>query len=145
MSIEMYSRAYTEVLEILKTIPQNEYDKIPSETIKFLEENKDEDYEFSIDFETPIEEQKISIEANSIIVALYRDYFVTEEQKESLDFILAHNESEQLKQINNKENEKYNFEIEYNYGKIENLPSEIKTGNFLKKIINYIKSLIFRK
>ena len=36
-----YRRAYTELLEILKYLPQEEYEKIPKEKIEFYEKNKD--------------------------------------------------------------------------------------------------------
>lgn len=36
MTNDKYAKAYTEVLEILKYLPQNEYNKIDTERIKFL-------------------------------------------------------------------------------------------------------------
>lgn len=41
-----YSKAYTEVLEIINHFSEEEYKKIPKEKIDFFEENKDKDYNF---------------------------------------------------------------------------------------------------
>ena len=44
-----YEKAYTEILEILKYIPKEEYERIPKEKILFFEENCDKNYEFKFD------------------------------------------------------------------------------------------------
>lgn len=77
----IYAKAYTEVLEIIKHFPEEEYNKIPKEKIEFYKDNKDKDYVFVINPEIDLSEQNISPEANAIIVNLFRDYFATEEQK----------------------------------------------------------------
>ena len=149
-----YSKAYTEVLEILKYLPKNEYGKIPHERIQFFEDNKDYSYNFKIDPQIPLDKQNISIEANSIIVMLFRDYFASETQKEKLKVILKQNEDKYKEEIRNKYNPddifgnkkdkittfSSNKEIENN-----NLPIEVKRENFFKKFITYIKNLIFKK
>ena len=48
MTNDKYAKAYTEVLEIIKYLPKNEYDKIEKEKINFFEDNKDNSYKFSI-------------------------------------------------------------------------------------------------
>lgn len=92
MTNDKYAKAYTEVLEILRYLPRNEYNKIAIERIKFFEANKDISYKFKIDPDMPLDKQNISIEANSIIIVLFRDYFATENQKEKLNVILKQNE-----------------------------------------------------
>lgn len=154
MTKDKYAKAYTEVLEILKYLPKNEYDKIPHERIQFFEDNKDYSYNFKIDPQIPLDKQNISIEANSIIVMLFRDYFASETQKEKLKVILKQNEDKYQEEIRNKYNPddifgnkkdkittySSNKEIENN-----NLPIEVKRENFFKKFITYIKNLIFKK
>ena len=39
-----YSKAYTEVLEIIKYFPEEEYSKIPKEKIDFYKKNMDKNY-----------------------------------------------------------------------------------------------------
>lgn len=154
MTNDKYAKAYTEVLEILKYLPKNEYDKIPKEKIKFFETNKDNSYRFSINPYIPLDEQNISIEANSIIIVLFRDYFATEKQKEKLNTILKQNEDKYQVKIKNKYNPDDIFKNK-SFNKVEsntnesiknnNLPIEVKEENFFKKFIAYIKNLIFKK
>lgn len=99
-----YDKAYTEVLEIINHFPQEEYEKIPVDRIQFFKEHMDNDYEFSIDPTKNLSEQNISRRANAIIVALYRDYFATEKQKETLESILKLNE----RKVEKERRKKYN-------------------------------------
>ena len=66
-----YSRAYSEVVEILKYLPKNDYDKIPSSFINYLEKNKDEKYTFVYNLAIPIEKQDISHEAKIVLALIY--------------------------------------------------------------------------
>ena len=56
----VYSKAYVEVLEILKYIPAKEYLKIPQEEILELERYKDNNYEFNYDVNIPFEKIKFT-------------------------------------------------------------------------------------
>ncbi len=148
MTNDKYAKAYTEVLEILRYLPRNEYNKIAIERIKFFEANKDISYKFKIDPDMPLDKQNISIEANSIIIVLFRDYFATENQKEKLNVILKQNEYKYQEDIRNKYNPDNIFKDRKNknLNVIENtnLPIEVKENNFFTKFITYIKNL-FRK
>ena len=86
------NKAYTEVLEIIKYLPKEEFKKKKKEKIEFFEQNKDPNYSFEINPEEDLATQNISREANAIIVVLYRDYFATEKQKEDLEQILELNQ-----------------------------------------------------
>lgn len=149
MANDKYTKAYTEVLEILKYLPKNEYNKIAKEKIKFFEDNKDDSYKFSINPQMPLDEQNISIEANSIIIVLFRDYFATENQKEKLNTILKQNEYKYQEEIRNKYNPDDIFKDKkdrsFNIIENNNLPIEVKEDNFFKKFIAYIKNLILKK
>ena len=148
MTNDKYAKAYTEVLEILKYLPQNEYNKIDTERIKFFEANKDTSYKFRINPDKPLEKQNITIEANSIIIVLFRDYFATETQKKKLNVILKQNEYKYQEEIKNEYNLNDIFKARksnsFNVVENNNLPIEVKENNFFKKLIAYIKNL-FRK
>lgn len=118
-----YAKAYTEVLEIIKYFSEEEYAKIPIEKIEFYKNNMDKNYNFTIDPEIDLAEQSISIEANAIIVNLFRDYYATEEQKVRIKEILElnakkeeqekrtkYNSNNLLKKVDRQENE--NKEVE---------------------------------
>lgn len=89
---ERYKRAYTEVLEVLNNLSEEEYKKIPKDKIEYYKENRDRNYKFKIDLSVPIEEMNLSKEANAILVSLFLDYFVTTRQKEGLEEMLYKNE-----------------------------------------------------
>ena len=145
-----YPKAYKEVLEIIKYLPKEEYERIPKEKIEFFEQNCDIDYNFVFDISKTLEEQEFLRETNAIIVTLFRDYFASDTQKEKLERILISNEQkyqEELRQTYNpndifKKQEK----VYQEQNKNENLQMvEVKEENILQKvfykIINWIKKL----
>lgn len=96
--------AYKEVMEIIKYLPEEEYNKIPEEKIKFLKENMDTTYDFTIDPDIDLSKQNISRKANAIIISLFLDYFATEKQKEKIIEILKYNEQQLEQEKSNKYN-----------------------------------------
>ena len=76
--MDNYSSAYSEVLEVLKYLPKEDYDKIPSKTIDLLEANCDENSDFVYNIALPFDKQNISKEAKSILALLYRTSWITE-------------------------------------------------------------------
>jgi len=145
MEINKYAKAYTEVLEIIKYFPEQEYKKIPKEKIECYKKNMDKDYKFTINPEVDLAEQNVSKEASAIIITLFRDYFATEEQKEQLKELIRLNKTK----LEKEKREKYNPDnlFENNLKKDDekiianNLPIEVKKDNFFKRLINYIKCL----
>ena len=144
---ENYARAYTEVLEMLKYLPYEELNRIPKEKIDFFERNKDKSYKFNISLEKPLAEQNISIEANSVIVTLFRDYFATDTQREKLKNILEQNEmkyQEELREKYNPDNifKKCNQKNEINENIIQNENSLVEyKETFFRRFINKIKNI----
>lgn len=110
---DKYSRAYTEVLEIIKYLPEEEYNKIPKEKIEFYKNNMNKDYKFKIDPEIDLADQNVSNEAGAIIVTLFRDYFATEEQKNILEEIIKLNEKKSELQKRKKYNPEDLFKKDY--------------------------------
>ena len=102
-----YAKAYTEVVEILKHIPKEEYEKIPETEIQFYENNCDKNYKYEYDENKTIKEQPISREANAVIISIYMNYFANEKQKGIINEILkqnsinAENEKKKKYDINN--------------------------------------------
>lgn len=80
MNIE-YSNAYSEVLEILKYISVEDYNKIPKNKIEMFQINANKDYKFKYNPEKTLDEQNISKRAKAIIGLLFRDYWSTEQQR----------------------------------------------------------------
>ena len=76
-----YANAYTEVLDILRYISKEDYEKIPKSKIKVFEENSNKNYSFKYDIDKTLEEQNVSEIAKMIIAILCRDYWTTNEQR----------------------------------------------------------------
>ena len=147
------TKAYKEVLEIIKHLPEEEYNKIPKEKIDFYKENMDKDYEFTIDPSIDLSEQNISIEANDIIIELYQDYFATEDQKRIINEILnlgkLKAEQEEIEKYN-----KYNPDDLFNNKKVVVEPQKNDNQetalveykeNFFTKFKNFILKLLHLK
>ena len=79
-----YRMAFKEVLVILNHIPKSDYKKIPDEIIQTLKNNADYSYEYTLDMEKSINEQKISNLAKAIIENFYRDYWATDAEKQKM-------------------------------------------------------------
>lgn len=146
-----YSKAYTEVLEIINHFSKEDLNKIPQEKIEFYNENKDKDYNFKIDVNIDLAEQNISREANAILVSLFRDYFATEKQKVILDNLLKQNQEK----AEQEKREKYNPDDIFKPNKRVNsneptettdelLPIKVEEEKWYKKILEFFRS-IFKK
>lgn len=103
ISIE-YANAYNEVLEILKYISKEDYNRIPIEQIKLFEANANPNHIFSYNPEKTLDEQNVLKITKGIIAILFRDYWATLEQKNK---ILNYEKNETIKEENIKK-EKYN-------------------------------------
>ena len=79
-----YANAYSEVLEILKNISKEDYEKVPSEKIDLFEKNANKNYNFQYDTNLTLDEQNVSKRAKAIIAILFRDYWATPEQREKI-------------------------------------------------------------
>lgn len=93
----IYKKAYTEVLEILSHLPEEEYYKIPKEKIDFYKDHMDKTYIFKINPQLELSKQAISKQANAILISLFIDYFATDKQKKILKNLLYQNQ-ERLEQ-----------------------------------------------
>jgi hypothetical protein len=99
-----YAVAYSEVLEILKHIPIEDYNKIPKNEIELFEAYADNDYTFNYDTSKTLEEQNVSDITKGIIILLFRNYWATEIQRNK---IIAKQNFDRIK-LEEKKKEKYN-------------------------------------
>lgn len=99
-----YSNAYSEVLEILKYISKEDYEKIPNSKIELFETNHNKEYIFKYNPNKTLDEQNVSKTAKAIIAILFRDYWATELQKEK---IIAKQNYDRM-QLEEKKKERYN-------------------------------------
>ena len=143
---DKYPKAYKQVIEILKYVPQESVDKIPKEMIKTFKINMDDKYDFKIDISKSFEEQDIFEETKAILANIFRDYWATPEQKERI----LEKERNDREIEENIKREKYNPDnlfkkkqkvIQQNEEIQSNLPAEIKKEKFYEKIINFLKKI----
>ena len=121
MVTEEYGEACVEVLGILYELVDEDYNKIPSEIIKFLEDSKSKFYKPDIDFSSPIEEINLKQKSREILTSIYLHYLCPESNKEEL-----------LKKIElNSEKKQAELRKKYNTNDI------FKNKNIKKKEINY--------
>ena len=138
----IYAKAYTEVLELIKHFPEEEYNKIPKEKIEFYKDNKDKDYVFVINPEIDLSDQNISPEANAIIVNLFRDYFATEKQKVKIKEILDLNQKKEEQEKREKYNPDDIFKKANKNKEITNI--ETSENNTNTALIEYKESFFAR-
>ncbi len=145
-----YSKAFSEVLEVLKYIPKEEYEKIPLEIIELMEDNCLEDYNVEYNPDMTLSEQNFLEETKYIIAILFRDYWATDIQKnkillkEQQDAYLENLEKEKKFNTNIFENKLKNVEIE-NKQKENNQLAIIEKDNIFKRIITKIKNYFKKK
>lgn len=142
MTKSRYASAYTEVLELIKYLPDEEYNKIPKEKISFFEEHSDKTYNFKIDPHINLEEQTISVEANAIIIQIFKEYFATKRQKEILESLLVQNQNK----IENEKNAKHNdlFKNNKHYEMKTPVEEEKQLIEYKENIFTKIKKFIFK-
>ena len=149
-----YANAYTEVLDILRYISKEDYEKIPKSKIKVFEENSNKNYSFKYDVDKTLEEQNVSEIAKMIIAILCRDYWTTNEQRYIIIKKQREAREEQERQIRERieQNKKIkedslkvidvssDLDLDLDYSRGTNL--EIyKEENIFKKIISKIKEI----
>ena len=138
-----YAVAYSEVLEILKHIPLEDYNKIPKTKIELFETNADNEYTFNYDPSKTLEEQNVSNITKGIIILLFRDYWATEIQRNK---IIAKQNYDRMKLEEKKYNPDNIFINHYKNPFTDNTENNqelalIKTNNmkWYKKIWKLIK------
>ena len=152
-----YANAYTEVLDILKYISKEDYEKIPKSKIKVFEENSNKNYSFTYDESKTLEEQNVSEITKAIIAILFRDYWATKEQR----YIIIKKQQEikeqkqkelmakfkQNKNISEKDLKKVNvasdLDLDIDYEVLgKNVQLYKKEEGFFEKLVNKIKELL---
>lgn len=147
MRKDNYSKAYKEVIEVLKYVPKESVNKIPETMLDTFKAKMDEKHDFTVDINKSFEEQEILDETKAIFANIFRDYWATPYQKERIEV----KEKYDRQKIEEEKKAKYNPDI-FNKRKIENdtineqqeqeinnLPIEVKKERFFHKIIKFFK------
>ena len=125
-----FAIACTEVLDVLKYLPQNEYERIPKDEIEFLESQKDSSFN--------VQGINLSKEANALIIILWEKYFASQNEKERLYNILKQNyqKEEKIKK------ELYNYDNLFKEKKKESTELiEVENKKWYERILDFLKEI----
>ena len=132
---EVYTKALTEVDEVLNYLDVKLLNKIPETFKNFIKNSKNKMYKYQYNKEKPLYEQELSKEAKAIISLIYRDYICYPQEKNQL-----------------VQEEKINMQNEFKVKEIETIENDVKTEtkaiaiiekeSFWKKVINKMKKII---
>lgn len=137
-------KAFSEVDMILDLIDSEMKNKVSANFIKFIKEEKDNNYKPNINPELPLEEQNILPETIDILALLKLNYWCNGEEKKELLKVLNKNEQ----QFQKEAKEKYDIDKLFKTNKtkeIINLPEKGESENFIKKLIKFIKNIIWKR
>ena len=130
-----YSVAITEVLYILKYLPKDMTANIPTNFLKYLNENSIPDYKPDFDLSKGLDNVRLKHKTKILLAIIYRNYICSKQERLDYDKILLQNENEY--QIKLKE--KYNT---------DNIFKETKTSddnnNDINQLVIYKKSYFTR-
>ena len=147
-----YNEAFTEVNEIIKMMPDELVNKIPSKFREMLEEERDKEYNPNI--QEPLEKCKLKNETIIILGLIYRDFLCSQDEKRRLqekdarelqeiqkaiedEIRQKYNPDDLFKKKNGNNNEHQNFE--------ETAIAVAQKEKWYKKIFNIIKGLFSKK
>lgn len=138
------SKAYSEVYEILKYIPLEQYNKVPKEVINVFKTKRDKSYKVRINPALPLESQNLQRKTLILLSVLNLDYWCQEEEREEILNIYWQNEKA-------RKNEQDEY-IVFGNGNSAVAASDVGTdlvvyreASMLEKILIKIKHIFKRK
>lgn len=158
MMEDNYEKAYKEIVEILKYVPEESINKIPKEMRDMFEAEQLKTYNFQMDTEKSFEEQELLEETKAILANIFRDYWATDYQRARI----LEKENQDREELERQKGEKYNpdnifknknantnndsinqdIQEQLNKEFNKNLPTEIQKQNIFQKLLNFIKKLL---
>ena len=132
-----YKIAYSEVLEILKYISKEEFNKIPNDMIEMFKENAMTSNNFIYDPNKTLQEQNVSELSRYIIAILFRDYWATENQRQR---ILAKQKYERQKRTE----EMYSYDNIFKKNNNDNISKQIEESSTEIQMVEY-KEPVFKR
>ena len=97
-----FADASSELIEILKYLPQNEVEKVPQKLRSFFTKVANKNYVTKIDPNKSMQEQDIKEKTKDLITVLYRNYWCNEDERTSLDKKLIENDKKYEEMLRKK-------------------------------------------
>lgn len=143
-----YSNSLYQINEILKYMEPNLKARIPKKFISYFENNKSQEYSWTIDKSQSLEKQDLLPTTKEILTVLYKEFICDDIEKIELEKTLSNNEIKYQEKLREKYNPDNIFEDRKSNPKTEQIENENTSiaykESFFSKLINKIK-LIFSK
>jgi len=143
-----YAKRLSEVDVIIKLLPEEDYNKIPKDLIKMIDDNKDNDYLWEYDERKKLHEQGLNRNTIAILSYINMNYLLNEEQKKCLEEIHENNQRRATKRLENKTtsgdmifNTSKTEKKELNY-EVKDLSVETIKISFWKRCMIKLKSIL---
>lgn len=101
-----YANAYKEVLVIIKNLVKEDYEKIPTVYIEYLEKHANQNYSFDYDNSKTFSEQDLLDDTKYILFGLFEKFGATEIQKNKIKSF----KTSYYNKLEKQKREKYNPE-----------------------------------
>lgn len=145
---EIYRQAFSEIDEILKIMPLNLLEKIPTKFKEMIKEEKSIEYKPEI--KEPLENYQLKEETIIILALIYRNFLCDKEKKEELKL----RDAQRIKEAEEAIRQKYNPDDVFKNKRTEDTINEknseekslvvLQEEKWYKKIFNIIKKLFRR-
>ena len=155
MVTKEFAEASAEINEILKYLPKEEVEKIPSKLREFFKEVSSKDYVTNINPNMPLDKQQIKEKTKDIIALIYRNYWCSEEERKELDQKLIENDQKFEEKLREKYNPDNIFknnvtttkkeESEVKEEKIEQSLVPQETGKWYQRFLDMVKRWFKKK
>ena len=147
-NIVQYKKAFCELEEIIKIMPEELSSKISEKFKEFIHRNKEKEYNPKISM--PLEEQKILVETKILLSLIYREYLCSPEER----IKLKQKDQEELLKKEKEAMAKYDIQKKFDSQK-EKIQNKVEQKNvalveyrptkWYEKIKEYIKKIIKRR
>ncbi len=135
-----YANAYKEVLDILKYVSKEDFEKIPAKKIEMFSKCANYNHYFEYNPEMTLKEQNVSDIAQTIIAILFRDYWATDEQREKI----IKKEKYDMQLLEEAKKEKYNPDLIFKQQYPQNQIAEEIQENKEESMIHYKENIFTR-
>lgn len=145
---EKQKNVYAEAYTLLGCLEQNDFDKIPKDIIKAIEQNRNKVYAYEIDEDLELKNQKMMPETKALIFNILTKYVLSADEKK----IVMNEQIKNEHEIEMQKIKKYNPENIFNknnitedrssgYNDNKPLPKEENKASVFKKILYKIKAI----
>ena len=140
----VYHKALKELSEIIKFFPRNEYRKIPKTFVNFIEENKDDNYQYMIEHIDDFQNQAMLDETRVLLSIVYRDFIASNKEKKQITDMEKNELLEEEERIREKYNPDNIFKKRDTQQKENVITNEVGMIDYKESVFTKIKNWVKR-